>query len=206
MSLEAIAIPPIKEEPPQRLFVNLHGWGANGADLAPLATIYDIPACYYFFPTAPFNHPEVLGGKAWYALETKAYEGLGESRQQLQDWLRSLADLTGVPLSRTVLGGFSQGGAMALDVGLGLPLAGIISLSGYLHFQPETSDTERPPILLLHGTQDQVVPLAAAQFAQQNLAAIGAKVDFHEFEGGHEIPLEIIPLIRNFVLEQTWSD
>ena len=95
---------------------------------------------------------------------------------------------------------------MALDVGLGLPLAGIISLSGYLHFQPETSDGERPRILLLHGNQDQVVPLAAAQFAQKNLAAVGAKVDFHEFEGGHEIPLEIIPLIRNFVLEQTGSD
>lgn len=203
MTLEAIAIPPANDEPAQRLFVNLHGWGANGADLAPLATIYEIPACCYLFPTAPFNHPEVLGGKAWYALETKAYEGLGESRQQLQDWLQSLVDLTGVPLSRTVLGGFSQGGAMTLDVGLGLPLAGLIALSGYLHFQPEATGAERPPILLLHGKQDQVVPLAAAQFAQKNLTAIGAQVDFHEFEGGHEIPLEIIPLIRDFVLEQT---
>jgi phospholipase/carboxylesterase len=135
MSLETIAIPPANEEPAQRVFVNLHGWGANGADLAPLATIYEIPACYYLFPTAPFDHLEVRGGKAWYALETKAYEGLAQSRQQLQDWLRSLADLTGVPLSRTVLGGFSQGGAMTLDVGLGLPLAGLICLSGYLHFQ-----------------------------------------------------------------------
>jgi len=204
MSLETIAIPPANEEPAQRVFVNLHGWGANGADLAPLATIYEIPACYYLFPTAPFDHLEVRGGKAWYALETKAYEGLAQSRQQLQDWLRSLADLTGVPLSRTVLGGFSQGGAMTLDVGLGLPLAGLICLSGYLHFQPEPSDADLPPILLLHGRQDQVVPLAAAQFTQENLAAIGAKVDFHQFEGGHEIPLEIIPLIRDFVLEQTW--
>jgi phospholipase/carboxylesterase len=202
MSSNIIDLPPA--QPAERVFVNLHGWGANGADLAPLATVYEIPACRYFFPDAPFNHPEVPNGKAWYALETKQYEGLAASRQQLLNWLRSLPEVTGVPLTKTVLGGFSQGGAMTLDVGLVLPLAGLVCLSGYLHFTPENPENKPlPPILIVHGQQDMVVPIAAAQFAKESLSEIGARVDYYAFPMGHEISMDIIPLIRQFVLEKT---
>jgi phospholipase/carboxylesterase len=204
MTLTVIDLPPIHSSPIERVFVNLHGWGANGADLAPLATVFELPACRYFFPDAPYNHPEVPNGKAWYALETKQYEGLTASRQELKDWLLSIPDLTGISLEKTILAGFSQGGAMALDVGLGLPLAGLICLSGYLHFTPENPESKPlPPILMIHGQQDLVVPIAAAQFAKECLRAVGAKVDYHEFAMGHEIPMDIIPLIRQFVLENT---
>jgi phospholipase/carboxylesterase len=75
-------------------------------------------------------------------------------------------------------------------------------LSGYLHFTPENPDHKSlPPILMIHGQQDQVVPIAAAQFAKASLEAIGARVEYHEFPMGHEIPMEIIPFIRQFVLE-----
>ena len=136
-TLDAISIPPTSGEKPTNLLVVLHGWGANYQDLAPCAPMLDLPNFTYLFPNAPFAHPQVPGGRAWYALENKEYNGLAESRQLLRDWVLSLPDSTGVPLENTILAGFSQGGAMTLDIGLTLPLAGLCSLSGYLHYEPQ---------------------------------------------------------------------
>ena len=95
----------------------------------------------------------------WYDLETEDYVGLAESRQMLTDWLESLESSTGVPLSRTILSGFSQGGTMILDVGVKLPVAGLVSMSGYLHAPPKPVGDRLPPLLMMHGRQDPVVPL-----------------------------------------------
>jgi len=141
----------------------------------------------------------VPSGLAWYALETPDYYGLSESRQQLRDWLLSLENETGVPLSRTVLGGFSQGGAMTLDVGLELPLAGLFSLSGYLHFQPHLLKTPIPPILMVHGKQDFVVPIEVARQTRDALNGINAKLEYHEFNMGHEIPQIVLNLVEKFI-------
>ncbi|MEO1132608.1 MAG: hypothetical protein AAFX40_07875, partial [Cyanobacteria bacterium J06639_1] len=95
--------------------VLMHGWGANAFDLMPLARELDLPSCDFGFPNAPLPHPQIPDGRAWYDLENGA--GLAESAALLQDYLLKLPEQTGVPLSRTVLGGFSQGGAMTLRVG-----------------------------------------------------------------------------------------
>jgi phospholipase/carboxylesterase len=138
-------------------------------------------------------------GRAWYALETQSHDGLSQSRQQLKDWLFSLENQTGVPLSRTVLGGFSQGGAMTLDVGIELPLAGLFSLSGYLHFQPHPLKTAIPPILMVHGKQDFVVPIEVARQTRDALNGINAKIEYHEFNMGHEIPQIVLNLVEKFI-------
>jgi phospholipase/carboxylesterase len=177
----------------------LHGWGADASDLAPLSTVLNLPNYQFIFPSAPFPHPEVPGGKAWYALETPDYKGLDESRQMLLEWLRSLEATTGVPLSRTILSGFSQGGAMTLDVGSSLPLAGLCSLSGYLHSKPQKGDRSLPPVLIIHGTQDTVVPLKAAQQARDVFSVLGATVEYREFEMGHEINASAIEVLQAFI-------
>jgi len=199
LTLNAIAVPPSSGNPPDHLLVLLHGWGADANDLVPLAQVFDLPHYQCLFPNAPFPHPEVPSGLAWYALETPDYYGLAESRQQLRDWLLSLEDQTGVPLSHTVLGGFSQGGAMTLDVGLELPLAGLFSLSGYLHFQPHALTTPIPPILMVHGKQDFVVPIEAARQTRDALNRINAKIEYHEFNMGHEIPQIVLNLVEKFI-------
>ena len=199
LTLNAIAVPPSSGNPPDHILVLLHGWGADANDLAPLAQVFDLPHYQCLFPNAPFPHPEVPSGLAWYALETPDYYGLTESRQQLRDWLLSLEDQTGVPLSHTVLGGFSQGGAMTLDVGLELPLAGLFSLSGYLHFQPRPLTTPIPPILMVHGKQDFVVPIEAARQTRDALNRINAKIEYHEFNMGHEIPQIVLNLVEKFI-------
>lgn len=199
MSLDVITIPPQSGKLPTHLAIALHGWGANAEDLAPLASMFNLPDCQFLFPDAPFPHPQVPWGRAWYALESGHYEGLAESQQFLRDWLLSLESQTGVPLSRTVLSGFSQGGAMALDVGLNLPLAGLCSLSGYLHAKPQATASTFPDVLMIHGRQDMVVPLRSAQKARDELTALGVKVDYHEFDMGHEIIPAAIALMQQFI-------
>jgi phospholipase/carboxylesterase len=178
----------------------LHGWGANAEDLAPLASTLSLPNYQFLFPNAPFPHPQVPWGRAWYALDTNNYQGLVESRQLLADWLKSLPKTTGIELQKTILAGFSQGGAMALDVGLQLPLGGLCSLSGYLHSHPAPNPNDYPPLSIVHGTQDSVVPINAAQMARDELMAVGATVDYRELNMGHEINAETIAILREFII------
>jgi phospholipase/carboxylesterase len=162
--------------------------------------MFDLPEYQFIFPDAPFPHPQVPGGRAWYSLETREYQGLATSGQMLLEWLLSLESVTGVPLNRTILSGFSQGGAMTLDVGLILPLAGLCCLSGYLHSEPQAGDSPLPPVLIVHGRQDSVVPVGAAQQARAKLTALGANVTYHEFEIGHEISPDVLELMQKFIL------
>jgi phospholipase/carboxylesterase len=132
------------------------------------------------------------------------YEGLVASRQLLIDWLESIPTTTGVPLSKNILTGFSQGGAMTLDVGLSLPLAGLAVISGYLHPQVSTIEKRHfPRTLIMHGTQDQVVPLSAAIKSQQVAQSLGVPVEYHQFDTGHEISLSMLKVLRTFVIRLT---
>lgn len=198
MALEIISVPARTEKPLSKLVIGLHGWGSNAQDLAGLAPHLDFPDVQLMFPNGPLVHPRVPGGFMWYDLG-EGYRGLSESRDALRRWLTSLPSTTGVPLSHTVLAGFSQGAAMALDVGLHLPVAGLIALSGYLHPLVNLQETSLPPVLIVHGRQDQVVPLHSAQEAKKQLAAVGVSVDYHEFDMGHEIRPPVLALIRDFV-------
>lgn len=196
-------IPPANGQDPQGSIVLLHGWGANLHDLAPLAPALNLPDYQFICADAPFPHPDVPGGQMWYDLESEDYSGLEESRQMLIDWLQSLESSTGVPLSRTILSGFSQGGAMILDVGVKLPVAGLVAMSGYLHAAPEPAIDRLPPMLIMHGRQDPVVPLPAAHQVRDIYRSLNAAVQYHEFNMGHEIRPEEISLMRNFILKVT---
>ncbi|MBD2195936.1 MULTISPECIES: alpha/beta hydrolase [Calothrix] len=201
-TLEFISVPPDSDQAPLGLIVTLHGWGASADDVAGLLPYFDLPDYQFAFPNAPYPYPYAATGRAWYDLrEENMYQGLTESRQILTDWLLSLESVTGVPLSRTVLSGFSQGAAMTLDVGLNLPLAGLVAMSGYLH--PEAGKVAKdtfPPTLITHGRQDEVVPLSAAVKAKATLEALGVPLQYQEFDMGHEIGLQVLELLRNFII------
>lgn len=204
MTLEFINIPPQTGQPPKGLIVTLHGWGANAKDVAYLLPFFNLADYQFLFPNAPFPYPYSDLGRAWYDLRMEnMYQGLTESRQLVIDWLQSLESTTGVPLSRTILSGFSQGGAMTLDVGLKLPLGGLVCMGGYLHPNAAKLDTKNsasfPPVLIMHGRQDEVVPLEAALVAQETLKSLGVAVQYREFDMGHEIRPEMLELLRNFI-------
>ncbi len=205
-SLESISLPPQAGQAPKGLLVILHGWGANADDVGSLLPFLDLPDYQLLFPNAPFPHSSSSAGRAWYDLTTEnMYQGLTESRKLLTDWLQSLESVTGVPLSRTILSGFSQGAAMTLDVGLKLPLAGLVSMSGYLQPGAATNletlhATSLPPVLIMHGQQDTVVPLQAALLARETLASLGVVVQYQEFDSGHEISLQMLEVFKKFVI------
>ena len=211
MSLTAVSIPPQTGEPPTGLFIALHGWGANAQDVAALATFLDLPHCQLLFPDAPFPFPYGSLGRVWYNFpqdytftcepSLAQQPELVESRQRLTAWLQSLEAKTGVPLSRTVLAGFSQGGAMTLDVGLQLPLAALLVLSGYLHSPARLGEGKVPPVLMVHGRQDAVVPLQSAQNSHRQLQDLGVSVTYHELDMGHEIPAAELQLVQNFTTQ-----
>jgi phospholipase/carboxylesterase len=206
LSLSVISIPPASGKPPVGLVVALHGWGAKAQDLASVAPLLRLHDYQFLFPNAPFPQPYVRsGGWMWYSFTQaqeslqKSHQELTQSKESLTDWLKSLESSTGVPLSRTILCGFSQGGAMTLDVGLNLPLAGLVVLSGYLHPITQPSAHAFPPVLIVHGRFDSVVPLSAAQKARDTLKAMRVAVQYHEFDMAHEIRPEVLELIQNFV-------
>jgi phospholipase/carboxylesterase len=209
VSLKFISLPAQTE--PAGLLVVLHGWGANAQDVALLAPYMALPNYAMTFPNAPFVYPYAEAGRMWYDLpQTYTFESdpdfreepqLQESRKLLTEWLQSLESTTGIPLSQTILAGFSQGGAMSLDVGLHLPLKALIILSGYLHAPIVPPLAPVPPVLMVHGRQDLVVPLVAAVKARDSLMGQEIKVTYEEMDMGHEIQIAVLELMRRFISE-----
>lgn len=201
-SLSVKTVRPAPDCTPPGQLVLLHGWGANADDLLGIAPLLELPQWLMCCPDGPMQHPHRDDGRMWYDLETPQWTGLGESRSLVMDWLQALEQSTGVPLERTILVGFSQGAAMALDIGLQVPVAAVVMLSGYLHPELTVNQDRLPPVLVIHGREDQVVPLAAAQDTQAFLGQIQAPYTYQELTMGHEINLTAIALTRNFIQER----
>ena len=182
---------------PTHAVILLHGWGANAQDLASLAPYLDFPQIKFIFPNAPHPHPFSSEGRMWYDLDTG--EHLETTSAQLKDWVRSLPEEINLPLEKIILGGFSQGGAMTLEVGHDLPLAGLLCLSGYLHPNLSFDVKDQKPIMVIHGTQDPVVPLTEAQKVKAQLDQATWPLDYHELSMAHEISPRALSLIQDFI-------
>ena len=179
--------------------VLLHGWGADADDLLDLGELLVGPQVSVVALRAPEAHPYGMG-RQWYGLQPIDWGQLPAARAALHSRLAALA--SSVPLERTVILGFSQGGAMALDVGSGLPLAGIVACSGFPHegWRPAPAAGQAlPPVLLSHGREDPVVPYAASEAVLDTLAEAGAQVRLLPFSGGHTIDQAVLPEIASFV-------
>ncbi|MFK8181880.1 MAG: alpha/beta hydrolase [Phormidesmis sp.] len=205
--LNAIALTPEPES--DQLIVLLHGWGANAENVAGLIEAINMIAVPFkgLLPDAPFDHPMAPGGKQWYSFpqnydfrrvhDFEAQADLQESRARLLAWMRSLPAQTGIPLEKTIMGGFSQGGAMTLDVGPQLPLSAMLILSSYSHAPIAQCITPRP-VLVLHGRQDPVVPIESALDTKAQLEAQDLSVTYKEFDMGHEVSLDALQVASAF--------
>ena len=179
----------------ERRLVLLHGWGADADDLLELGPLLVGPEVSVVALRAPEAHP-YGPGRQWYGLQPIDWGQLPVARQALQQRLEELGQ--SVPLPQTVLLGFSQGGAMAVDVGSTLPLAGIVACSGYPHegWQPPAA---MAPVLLSHGREDPVVPFAASEQLQRLLQGAGATPQLLAFSGGHSIDASVLGPISQFI-------
>jgi len=186
----------------ERRLVLLHGWGADADDLLDLAEVLVEPTVSVVALQAPLPHPGG-SGRQWYDLQQPNWPQLPAARANLLERLGALA--AEVPLEQTVVLGFSQGAAMALDVataGEGLPLAGLISCSGYPHPAWEPGLQANKTILLTHGEQDPVVPYGASEVLQEQLRRSGIGAELIGFAGGHTIDSSLFPALRQYLSHQ----
>lgn len=198
----------------------MHGFGAPGDDLVGLAPYIDAPV-RFVFPAAPLELGGLYGdSRAWWLLDlarlerdlssghpaTRAAEipdGLAAAREQV---LRLVDEVT-VRFAGTklVLGGFSQGAMVALDVALHAPTApaGLVLMSGTLLAEPvwgpRFARLAGTPVLMSHGHADQLLPFSAAETLRDKLSAAGALVEWQAFGGGHEIPSPVVEAVGAFL-------
>ncbi|MES2032882.1 MAG: dienelactone hydrolase family protein [Pseudomonadota bacterium] len=190
--------PPKSGGPPRSIVVFLHGYGSNGADLIGLAPYWrdDLPDTLFVAPNAPQVCPGAPGGFQWWPLTSLSpaarAEGVRLSAPALDAFIDGLLAEHEIPASRLALVGFSQGTMMALHVGprRAEPVAAIVGYSGMLA-DPEALAAEgrnRPPVLLIHGDADEVLPVASMTRAQTALDALGFAVASHVSHGlGHSV-------------------
>jgi phospholipase/carboxylesterase len=199
--------------------VLLHGWGAPGDDLVPIARELARPDLRFVVPAAPLPHP--YGGRAWWHLDlekrqravaegradqitAEVPEGLAAARAKVQGLLREVRSRYRPKV--LVLAGFSQGGMLALDVALAAnPLVDRVAvLSGTLIaenlWSAQMSTEPKPPIFLTHGRQDPILPFATSERLKALLERHGFAVTWVPFAGGHEIPPAVLDGLRDFVI------
>ena len=181
--------------------VLLHGWGADANDLVPVGELltkglkdrFEIVSF-----SAPQPHPSG-SGKQWYPLYPNEWEQVPNAVLELEKRLKNLC-VKDIPLNKTLLVGFSQGGAMALELAIGNKFQGVFALSSYPHPDWKPSE-DMPPIFLCHGNSDQVVPKVASQRSFEMLLKNGVKSELYFFDGGHEITNELIDHCRKKIKE-----
>jgi phospholipase/carboxylesterase len=193
---------------PEIAVIWLHGLGADGNDFVPMVKELDLsglPGIRFIFPHARTIPVTVNNGyvmRAWYDItgaelvRREDEAGLRASQLEVEAFIER-EKARGIPASRIVLAGFSQGCAMTIQAGLRHPepLAGLLCLSGYVPLSPklplERSEAAlATPIFMAHGRFDQVVPFNRAEMSRDLLVSMGCKVEWHEYAMQHTLCLE----------------
>lgn len=206
------------------MVVLLHGFGAGGDDLVDLAEHVDVPdGTRWVFPAAPLALGGAYGdGRAWWMIDLDRLvrdqasgrpsdrtgeipDGLTAARAAMLGVLDALARDHARTDARTVLGGFSQGAMLTVDVALHAPgkLAGLALLSGTLIAKPvweaNTAALAGVTVLQSHGTRDPLLPFTGAEQLRDFLLGAGAVVGFLPFPGGHELPPPVLAAVEDLL-------
>ena len=183
----------------------LHGLGADGSDFVPIVNELRLPntlGVRFVFPSAPIMPITINNGyemRAWYDIRSGNLQGeidktgIQRSAQLIHQLIKNEI-LNGIDSTNIVLAGFSQGGALALTVGLGFPekLGGIIALSAYLPLMGEVLQTaaaanEHTPIFIGHGMEDVLVPYASGKAVSVALKQASYPVSWHSYPVEHSV-------------------
>ncbi|MEA0763082.1 alpha/beta hydrolase [Xanthomonas campestris pv. campestris] len=202
---------------PQWAVIWLHGLGADGSDFAPMVPELvrpQWPALRFVFPHAPIRAITINNGvrmRGWYDIVGMDFAqradkvGIAESVAQVEALIAN-EQARGIAPERILLAGFSQGGAVTLAVGLQrrVPLAGLIAMSTYLPDPAAAASQLQPgalaqPLFMAHGSADPVVPYRAGEQSAQALQALGFMLEWHSYPMGHQVCVEEIDALRDWM-------
>ena len=199
----------------ESVVVFLHGYGADGADLLGLADPLapHLPRTAFYAPNAPERCVNNPMGYQWFPIpwmdgssEEQAKASAAQSFQDINAFLDKVLVDEGIPADRLALVGFSQGTMMALSVApQRVPeIAGVVGFSGRLIDPEQAVDAKtRPPILLIHGDEDPVVPFDSMGIAGEALQNAGFTVYGHVMKGtGHGISPDGLSVALAFLKER----
>jgi phospholipase/carboxylesterase len=192
---------------PDGALVLLHGRGTSEDDVFPMFEELD-PDCRLVCvaPRAPLELPP--GGNHWYAVRRVGFpdpSSFGPTMEKLTAWFDALPGEIGLPVERTVLGGFSQGAVMAYALGLGTERprpAAVVALSGFIPTAEGWAldeELDGYPIALGHGTQDPIIEVGFGREAKERLEKAGADVTWRESPVEHVYDPDYMPELREFV-------
>jgi len=218
-TLDGPSLAPASGGAPRHLVILLHGVGADGNDLIGLAPhlAQAVPDAFFVSPNAPFAYDMAPFGRQWFSIRDFGPEarlaGALAAAPILEAFIDAQLTRHGLGADRLALVGFSQGTMMALQVGLRRhqPVAGILGYSGILVGEARLADeiAARPPVRLIHGADDELIPAHAMPAAVAVLEGLGVPVDSHLCPGlGHGIDEKGLRLGSDFlvrVLEATDS-
>lgn len=204
--------------------VFLHGYAATPEDWVPFVDTITLPVGYRFvFPegpeqTVPPDGP--VGGRAWWRLGLADYrrpasapadmsrvhpEGLVLAGRRVRTLLGEVRTRVGADGRGVILGGFSQGAMVSAEVAFDAdePLRALVLLSDTLvdeaHLAAALRKRRGLPVFIAHGRRDDILPFAAADRLQQALRRGGLRVTWYPFDGGHEIPAEVVAALNRFL-------
>lgn len=198
----------------------LHGLGDSGHGFAPIVPELRLPAGHgirFLFPHAPERPVTINNGfvmRAWYDLKTMDLqnradeEGVRQSAAQVQVLIDKVI-ASGVPADKILLAGFSQGGVIALHLLPRLPykIAGVMALSTYMGMPDKlkaemTGHNKTTPVLVAHGTMDDVVPLSAGKAAFDSLKYAGFQVSWSDYRMAHSVCAQEVADLSRFIQQR----
>ena len=184
--------------------LTLHGWGANAHDLLGLAPLLHRGEALVLSPqgSVAFEIAPGMAGYGWFPLTGGAPPSPGEFQQGRDELLAFLDEAEKrypVDRRKIVVMGFSQGGVMAYDLVLRDPdrFCGLVALSSWYPDIVASQVDKQPghenfPVMVLHGSEDPMIPVARAQESREALMGLGVNLAYHEYEMGHEIRPEAL--------------
>ncbi|MCB0340938.1 MAG: esterase [Pseudobdellovibrionaceae bacterium] len=206
---------------PSTCVVLFHGYGADAADLAPLANFLDRDnSLSWVFPNGPREVSVGMGmmGRAWFQIDMESWQKAmltGEPRD-LTNWepeglsaavnkASSLLQTLTSSFDRVIVGGFSQGAMLSTEISLTTsiePKALVLLSSGPIHYsiwQSQIVDRKKAPVFQSHGKHDEVLSYGGAQKVYDLFKRSGWPVEFTSFNGGHEIPPQVLNSLQKFL-------
>ena len=192
----------LNSESATKRLVLLHGWGSDANDLVPVGKLLTEGLKIRFeivSLSAPQLHPNGLG-RQWYPLYPHEWEQVPNAILGLEKRIENLC-VSHIPLNKTLILGFSQGGAMALELASRNKFEAVFALSSYPHpgWNPINNKSK---IYFCHGISDQVVPKTASENSFKIMLKNGFKSELYFFDGGHEISNDLIEHCRRIIREQ----